>query len=118
MKHISRNNFAIALAVVLLAGCSSTGVRAPQSIEESIYVAAVYGKSLTATVNEAYLAAAITKAQQLQALDALQKSKDGLQVALDAYRAGNFASAEDRLGQVEAALRTVALIVARYGAEQ
>lgn len=105
----------VTVALLMLSGCPSNHPRAPQSIEESIYIAAVYNQSLAESVNNAYSIGAIAKSEQLQALDLLQEANTGIQIALDSYRAGNYQLAEDRLGQVEAALRMAALIVARMG---
>ena len=102
------------LVTLLMAGCTSLD-RAPQTIEEGLYVSASYGEALTLSVNNAYRNRVIEKEDQLQALDNLQISKDAVQSGLAAYNIGNYDAAQTGLDRAESILRTVALLLARYG---
>lgn len=108
--------FLMLAAMGMVAGCGSID-RKPQNVQESLYVASVYGASLTRSVNDAYRSRTITKAQQLDALDNLQAAKDGVDAGLAAYAIGNFPEAQTGLDRAEAILRTVALLLAEFGDE-
>ncbi len=107
----------LVLAILILAfaaGCDSMA-RKPQTIEEGLYASAKYGETLTHSLNDARRQGAITTEQHMGALDVLQETHDGLQAGLDAYRLGNYSEAQNRLDVAEAALRSIALLVERYG---
>lgn len=101
--------------VGMLAGCPASLDRKPENVLESLYVASTYGASLTRSVNDAYVGGSITKAQQLDALDSLQEAKNGVDAGVAAYLVGNYGGARDRLDVAEAALRSVAVLLAKYG---
>lgn len=113
MRLIEQRLFLVAVCV-LLAACESAP-RAPQTVEESIYIAAVYGEGLAVTVNDAYITGVISKEQQMELLDNLQYALDGLRVALEVYQSGDLKQAEDRLAVAEGILRAAALLVSKVG---
>lgn len=107
----------IVLAILILAfsfGCENLA-RKPDTLEEGLYAAAAYGVTLTRAVNDARRSGAISREQHQGALDVLQETKDGLQAGLDAFRVGDYGGAQSRLDVAEAALRSIALLVERYG---
>lgn len=112
MKH-ALQTCGLILAVFAIQGCSVLD-RKPETVHEALYVSAEYGRALALSVNEARTSGAIDRAQHIEALDVLQDVHDGIQTGLDAYAIGNYSAAEDALGTVEAGLRTVALLLARY----
>lgn len=102
---------ALALAV---AGCNSLD-RQPESVEESLFLTTVYGRSLTLLVNDAYVSGAITKEQQLSSLDTLQDAKNLADSTLTIYQAGgSVGDATLALDRIESYLRVVALLLNQY----
>lgn len=108
----------LVLMTLLLSG-ASCGVqqleRPPETIQEGLYIANVYGKGLTHSINDAYVTRVIEKEDQLEALDVLQQAKDATATGLAAYQVGNFTQAGTSLDVAEGVLKTVALIVAKFG---
>lgn len=111
--------FYILLGVVLvgLTGCTTLN-RSPQSVQESLYIAASYGEALTLSVNEAYRTRNITREQHLKALDNLSSAHVALQSGLAAYNIGDFNAAQSALDRTESVLRVVALLISQYGETQ
>lgn len=99
------------LLATALAGCGSLD-RKPETPEEALYVSASYLEALVLSVNDAYATRTITKAQQMESLEGLQHAKEVLTLATDAYVAGRYDEATDRLAYVEGILRSVALVLA------
>ena len=117
MKHRRSLLGQIVLAVLILAfsfGCENMA-RKPLTLEEGLYASASYGTTLAQAVNDARRQGAITFEQHMAALDVLQETKDVLQSGLDAYRAGDYSGAQSRLDVAEAALRSISILVERYG---
>jgi len=112
MRHL-QSACALILAVFALQGCETLD-RKPETIHEALYVSAEYGRALALSVNEARDTGVLDRETHQEALDTLQDVLNGIQTALDAHRVGNYSKANSTLDQIEAGLRSVALLLARY----
>ena len=113
-KIILPAQYVLLVAALLIAGCTTID-RKPQTVEESLYITAAYGKSLTLSASEAYVRRLITKEQQLAALDELDKARDITEAALVAYAIGRYDKATDGLGRAEAIIRSIATLLTQAG---
>lgn len=104
----------LVLIVALIVASCSTVNRSPQTVEESLYVTASYGEALVHSVNDAFSSGAINMVQHGEAIAALQDAKDAVQAGLDAYKIGQYDTAQNTLDKAEALLRSVALLLSRY----